>query len=163
MTATHREIGATVARLFEDVRAETKRAIENKLGRASLAMGISTVTDTGETRVSQTPRARRPGRRPVGAAAVVATVALPVLPGRPASVDGRLLARRGEAPGALSSLPAVAAPAAVPAAPTAKPQTNLTATSPDATTRPEEHAPAALDAQVAQAQGAQAKAARPSV
>ena len=40
MAASHREIGATVARLFEDVRGETKRAIETKLGRASMATGL---------------------------------------------------------------------------------------------------------------------------
>ena len=51
LAASQREIGATVARLFEDVRGETKRTIETKLGRASMATGLPAVSDTGETRV----------------------------------------------------------------------------------------------------------------
>src|SRR6185436_5215435 len=46
LAASHREIGATVARLFEDVRAETKRTIETKLGRASMATGLAPASDT---------------------------------------------------------------------------------------------------------------------
>ena len=61
--ASHREIGATVARLFQDVRGETKRAIETKLGRASVATGLRAVTESGETRVLRPAGRRRPGAR----------------------------------------------------------------------------------------------------
>ena len=41
---THRDIGATVARLFDDVRIETKAAIERQLGRISMTT-LPAVTD----------------------------------------------------------------------------------------------------------------------
>src|SRR3954469_3594978 len=66
LTASPRAIGAMVARLFADVRAETKRTIETKLGRASMATGLSAVSDTGETRVLRAggdDRQRRRRRR----------------------------------------------------------------------------------------------------
>jgi len=119
MTATPREIGATVARLFEDVRAETKRAIESKLGRASLAMGIPTMTATGETPVSQTPTVGRPGaRRFAAATAVIATIALVFL------ARYFVTHRVESAPPTASTLPAPPAPAVAPAAPIAKPHAN---------------------------------------
>ncbi len=64
LAASHREIGATVARLFDDVRRETKRTIEDKLGRASMATPIQAVTGTGETptgRRTGAPFGRAPG------------------------------------------------------------------------------------------------------
>jgi serine/threonine-protein kinase len=52
--ASHREIGATVARLFQDLRAQTKQAIEHKLGPLSgggvpAAAVDRVVNRTGET------------------------------------------------------------------------------------------------------------------
>ncbi len=65
LAASQREIGAMVARLFEDIRGETKRTIETKLGRASMATGLPAVSDTGETRIlrSGTGDQRGGGRR----------------------------------------------------------------------------------------------------
>jgi eukaryotic-like serine/threonine-protein kinase len=133
IAASHREIGATVARLFQDVRGETKRAIESKLGRGSLAM--KAVTESGETRVGQPASTARPRRRvvlgAVAGAGLLAIVALAVW-------------KNGATPPpATSVVPATTqAPAAAtaPAPPPAKPLTDLAATSPDATARPDEGA-----------------------
>jgi tRNA A-37 threonylcarbamoyl transferase component Bud32 len=132
LTASHREIGATVARLFEDVRGETKRAIEIKLGRASMATGLPAVSDTGETRVARAGGGARPGRRRLALAAaggvtVLALIAFAVWRGRSPSTQAKVIAPAAATP------PAAAAPA-----PAVKPQTNLTATSPDATAHPDE-------------------------
>jgi tRNA A-37 threonylcarbamoyl transferase component Bud32 len=63
---TQRDIGATVARLFADVRAETKVAIERKLGRASMtAIPIAAATR---------PRRRRVLLGVTGGAAIAAFV-----------------------------------------------------------------------------------------
>jgi serine/threonine-protein kinase len=51
---TQRDIGATVARLFADVRATTKAAIERQLGRASMT-GIPILTEPGRTPSAGTP------------------------------------------------------------------------------------------------------------
>jgi len=134
LAASHREIGATVAQLFADVRAETKRTIEAKLGRASMATGLAAVSDTGETRVLRASQPAR--RRPWGlmggvAAAVIALLAVVIW--RVASV----------APEAGSASPAVSRPrvgALAPPAPAAQAQASLTATSPDATAKPDETA-----------------------
>src|SRR4029079_821403 len=48
------DIGATVARLFADVRAETKTAIERKLGRASMT-AIPIFTEPARTPSAGTP------------------------------------------------------------------------------------------------------------
>jgi serine/threonine-protein kinase len=90
---TQRDIGATVARLFADVRAETKVAIERQLGRASMtaipiatevartpsagtSAPMTTTTTTAETPVAAA--ARPPRRRVVlgitGGAAIAAFV-----------------------------------------------------------------------------------------
>ena len=63
LAASQREIGAMVARLFEDIRGETKRTIETKLGRASMATGLPAVSDTGETRILQAGTGDRRRRR----------------------------------------------------------------------------------------------------
>src|SRR5262249_16201713 len=137
MAATHREVGAAVARLFADVRAETKRAIESKLGRASMATGMPAVTDTGETRAAR-PRAGRPRALVVmlGVAVGISPIAV--------GFWGGYVTKRAEltARGGVAS-PSIQAPAPAPAT---RPQTNLTAMSPDATARPEDHAPAAAEA-----------------
>ena len=141
LAATHKEIGAAVARLFADVRAETKRAIETKLGRASTSMPLTAVTGTGETPTGRTPAAVAGRYRFVIGAAVGATLIVVVA----------FAARRygGDAAPAptvapVTSSPATATPA--PVAPAARAQTNLTATSPDATTRPDEGAATTADA-----------------
>jgi serine/threonine-protein kinase len=146
MTPSHREIGATVARLFADVRAETKRAIESKLGRASLAVGVPAVTDTGETRVLRAAGAPPPRRRRLalaagvgGAALALIAIALAVWRGGPAPTESAAVARAAK-----ETSPAPGAPAAI--APAARPQTNLTATSPDAKATPEEAAASATAA-----------------
>jgi serine/threonine-protein kinase len=143
MTPSHREIGATVARLFADVRAETKRAIENKLGRASLAVGLPAATDTGETRVARAAGAR-PGRRRLALAAGAGLAALALVAiaawrsgSAPADAEASARAAKGAA--------TAPAPAAA-IAPAPKPQTNLTATSPDAKATPDETAASAAAA-----------------
>jgi serine/threonine-protein kinase len=139
MTPSHREIGATVARLFADVRAETKHAIESKLGRASLAVGLPAVTDTGETRVLRAAVAR-PRRRRLALAAGAGAAALAVI--------AFAAWRSGSAPTETDAVAGAAkdlAPAAS-AAPAAKPQTSLTATSPDGKATPDETAAAATTA-----------------
>src|SRR5262249_9799414 len=125
LSASHRSIGATITKLFEDVRAETKRAIEAKLGRASMTTPLLAVTGTTESRSARAARARR--RWVVAAtAAVVLTAA-----GAFAAWKNSTRATRTAAivPVAAPSSP-IATPA--PPAPGAKPLTNLTATSPDA-------------------------------
>ena len=82
LAASQREIGAMVARLFEDIRGETKRTIETKLGRASMATGLPAVSDTGETRILQSGTGDRRRRRlatiigvSVGAVALIGVAA----------------------------------------------------------------------------------------
>jgi serine/threonine-protein kinase len=141
LAATHKAIGAAVARLFADVRAETKRAIETKLGRASMSMPLTAVTGTGETPTGRTPAAVARRYRFVIGAAVAATmiVALAFAARRK---GGETAPASAVAPAASSQ--ATATPAA--AAPAAKERTNLTATSPDATTLPDEGTSATADA-----------------
>jgi tRNA A-37 threonylcarbamoyl transferase component Bud32 len=126
MAASHREIGAAVTRLFEDVRGATRRAIETKLGRASLIMPLKAVTGTGETPAA---RARRVSARlVVGLTAGLAlTAAVAVAAWRTSAV---------QAPAAPA--PPIAAPAPATPAPASPPATSLTATSPDATARSDE-------------------------
>jgi tRNA A-37 threonylcarbamoyl transferase component Bud32 len=141
LAATHKEIGAAVARLFADVRAETKRAIETKLGRASMSMPLTGVTGTGETPTGRTPAAVARRRRFVIAGAVGATLMAAV-------VFAAVRRNGGDAASAPTVAPVTSSPAATPApvAPAARAQTNLTATSPDATTRPDEGATSTADA-----------------
>ena len=141
LAATHRDIGAVVARLFADVRSETKRAIEMKLGRASMATPMAAVTGTGETPTGRAS-VEQANRRRLAIGAAVGAALIVVL---------ALAVRRnsdGPAPAAavapVTSSPAATTPTQV--APAAKPQTNLTATSPDATARPDEGATAAAGA-----------------
>src|SRR5262245_30253632 len=142
LAATHKEIGASVARLFADVRAETKRAIETKLGRASMSMPLTAVTGTAETPTGRTPAALARRRKFVIGAVFGAVVGVAlVLAARGKGKD--MAPARAVAPAASS--PAPATPAAV--APAAKAPTNLTATSPDATTRPDEGTATAADTQ----------------
>jgi hypothetical protein len=135
LSATPREIGETIARLFADIRIETKRTIEAKLGRASMATGLPAVSDTGETRVLPPTIARRRLRllAILGASAGVAALVGLVI----SRVTGEKAAAESVATAART-----AAPIAAPAAPVAKPHTNLAATSPDATPSPEEPAAA---------------------
>jgi len=141
LVASQREIGAMVARLFEDVRAETKRTIEAKLGRASMATGLPAVSDTGETRILRPQTDERSQKRlvlfvglGVSALAGIGFAASRLSP------DGTQAGSAASAVGA----PAPTAAAVVPA-PAAKPVTNLTATtSPDAMAGPDE--PAAVPA-----------------
>ena len=136
LAASQREIGATVARLFEDVRAETKRTIEAKLGRASMATGLPAVSDTGETRVLRPSDDRNQKR-------LVLFVGLGVSALAGIGLAASRLSSDGIHAGSTAS--AVAAPVATAAA---KPVTNLTATtSPDAMAKPDE--PAALPVPVA--------------
>jgi hypothetical protein len=134
LAASHREIGAAVTRLFEDVRAETKRTIEAKLGRASMATAVGAVTDTGETRLSG-PTAARPRRRlAVGLAAgagLLAGVGFAIWRSQVVTQPAAAVA---------PAAPAAAIPSAAPA-PAIANQANLTATSPDATVRPDEPTP----------------------
>src|SRR5262245_52075383 len=74
--AAPRQLGAAIARLFEDVRAETKRAIETKLGGASLIMPLKTVTGTGETPTARAPRVFGPRRVALSALAGAGLIAL---------------------------------------------------------------------------------------
>ena len=141
LAATHKEIGAAVARLFADVRAETKRAIETKLGRASMSLPLTAVTGTGETPTGRTPAAAAL-RRPFVIGGVVGFVALTVVLVFAARRSGGDRAPATLTPAASS--PATATPAPAPAA---KAQTNLTATSPDAQTKTDEGATAATEAQ----------------
>jgi tRNA A-37 threonylcarbamoyl transferase component Bud32 len=135
LEASHREIGETVARLFADVRAATKRTIETKLGRASMAAGLPAVSDTGETRVLRSFDGNRPRwRRIVGAAAVIATIGIAVV--------AYTIIRSVGSHEAETTVRGPAAPSMAAAARAAKPQTNLAATTPDATVRPEDSAPA---------------------
>jgi len=133
LAASHREIGAMVAHLFEDVRAETKRTIEAKLGRASMATGLAAVSDTGETRIARSPQRQRRwaliGGVTASVIALLAVVIWRVAGGAPEAES---------APSAAAARPGVGALA--PPAPAPKPQTNLTATSPDATAKPDETA-----------------------
>jgi hypothetical protein len=145
LTATQREIGATVARLFQDVRGETKRAIEDKLGRASLATGVAGVSDTGETRVMRASAAPRPTLRPWVKVAVVAAGVVVIALIASAVWRSNMVARQ-EATAVPTGAPSssVAPPAAL--APAAKAKTNLTETSPDAMAKPDESASAAVAA-----------------
>jgi serine/threonine-protein kinase len=130
LTTSHREIGETIAQLFADVRAETKRTIEAKLGRASMAHGLPSVSDTGETRILRAFAAAPPRwRRIAGVAALLAT-------GTIAFAAWRLFGHSVDLREAETTVRGAAATSAV--APAAKPATNLTATSPDATVRAEE-------------------------
>jgi serine/threonine protein kinase len=136
LTASQREIGATVARLFQDVRGETKRAIESKLGRASLATGVAGVSDTGETRVLRAPRPTLgPWVRVAVVAAGVATIALIA-----SAIWRSNIVARQETTIAPAGTQAAAAAAPAPLAPAAKQRTDLTATSPDAMAKPDEGA-----------------------
>ncbi len=77
---SHRQIGAAVCQLFEDVRAETRKAIERKLGPTSMVRQ-STTAEHGERTQSlahQSPRwmPHRPGGRVAAAAAVVIALAI---------------------------------------------------------------------------------------
>jgi len=119
---SHRDIGATVARLFADVRAETKTAIERKLGRASLT-SIPILAESGYTPSAGTPAAitptveapaaaRQPRRRVVlgmtGGAAIAAFVLV-------AWQSGVLSRGRHTGPiAAPAPLPALPAPTAPP-------------------------------------------------
>ena len=122
LAATHKEIGAAVARLFADVRAETQRAIETKLGRASMSIPLTAVTSTGETPTGRTPAAIAGRYRFVIGAAVGATLIV---------VLAFAARRNGGAPAPaptvapVTSSPAAATPA--PVAPAVKAQTNRTA------------------------------------
>ena len=130
MTASHREIGATVARLFEDVRTETKRALETKLGRASVATGLRAVTESGETRVLPPTSwvRRRLALGVIGGAVLTGVAAV-------AAWRSGALSRRAE-----HAAPAPPAQIATPAPP--PPPANPTAAPPAATTGPGEGAPA---------------------
>jgi hypothetical protein len=149
LAASHREIGAMVARLFEDVRTETKRTIETKLGRASMATGLPAVSDTGETRVLRAMNGNRPRwRRIAGVTATVAVVMFGLL-------TWRLLHSIGEERPE-SAVPAAAVAAPIPT-PATKAQTNLTAaTSPDATASANEPTAPAPATKPARATGARA-------
>jgi serine/threonine-protein kinase len=151
LTASQRAIGAMVARLFEDVRAETKRTIETKLGRASMATGLSAVSDTGETRVLRAGGDDRQGRRRRRLATIVGVTAGAV--GLIGFAASRLITARTTVE---SVPPRAAAPPAAAAA--AAPLTTLTATSPDATAKPDE--PAAVAAPAARPARAPAATAR---
>jgi hypothetical protein len=126
LAASHREIGATVARLFEDVRRETKRTIEAKLGRASMAMPIQSVTGTGETPTGRRAGAPASARLALGVVAVVGLIAVVAIAAW----------RRGAASPPAQSVAPAAAPAPiaapVPAAAPAKHEATVTPTSPDA-------------------------------
>jgi len=140
VAVTHRDIGATVARLFADVRAETKMAIERKLGRASLtAIPIFTepartpsagtlATAAGEAPAAPAPAdAPRPRRRRVllgvtGGAAIAAFVLALV-----AWQSGVL--SRGAAREAVA-LPAPPPPASLDVARIAKPSTPVPVATP---------------------------------
>jgi serine/threonine-protein kinase len=149
LTTSQREIGATVARLFEDVRAETKRTIEAKLGRASMATGLPAVSDTGETRVLRPASDERSQKRLV----LFVGLGVSALAG-----IGLAASRLGTeaTPAAPAAVAAVPGPAALPSP--AKPVTNLTATTPpDATAKPDEPAAAPPPtARPARASGARA-------
>jgi len=133
IAASHRDIGVTVARLFADVRTETKRAIEMKLGRASMATPIGAVTESGETRLPRPGAPEHRRRLAVGVAAGVGLIGLAALGvWRSGALKNAV---EPAAPNAPSRPSANAAPA--PSAPSPGPQTNLAATSPDATARPE--------------------------
>jgi serine/threonine-protein kinase len=141
LAASQREIGAMVARLFEDIRGETKRTIETKLGRASMATGLPAVSDTGETRILQSgtgdPRRRRLATIigvSVGAVALIGVAA--------ARLTAERTAVESVAPTAAAAQTAVPAPAAA----VTTPPTSLTATSPDATAKPDEPTAAAAPA-----------------
>ncbi len=153
LAASHREIGATVARLFDDVRRETKRTIEAKLGRASMAMPIQSVTGTGETPTGRRAGAPTGPRLALGVAAVVALIAVVAVASW----------RRGAAsPPAQSVIPAAApAPIAAPVAP-AKPEAILAPTSPDAIApRNEATTPAAAGPRPSRPAAARATTKRP--
>jgi len=155
IAASHREIGTTVARLFADVHSETKRAIEMKLGRASMSIPIRAVAgDSGELRAGQTPSALPPRRRL--ALAVIAGAGLIGFAGLGFWRSGAVTkAAESVAPAAAPTSP-IAAPAPAPAGP----QTHLTAKSPDAMARPEESTPApAAGPRAAKPGGGVAKAA----
>src|SRR5262245_11675053 len=133
LSASHRDIGATVARLFEDVRAETKRTIEMKLGRASMVTPLQAVTDTGESRITGRVSARRRWLAAAMAGVLLtAVVAFVAWKGTTRATQSASIAPTA-APASPTAMPA-------PPAPGGRPHTNLTATSPDATTRPEETA-----------------------
>ena len=138
LVTSQREIGATVARLFEDVRAETKRTIEAKLGRASMATGLPAVSDTGETRVLRPASDERSQKRLV----LFAGLGVSALAG--IWLAASRLSMEHAAPTATAAA-AVPAPAASPAP--AKPATLTATTSPDAMAKPDE--PAAAPAPVA--------------
>jgi len=137
LAASQREIGAMVARLFEDIRGETKRTLETKLGRASMATGLPAVSDTGETRILQSGTGDRRRRRAtiigvsVGAVALIGVAA--------ARLTAERTAVESVAPTAAAAQTAVPAPAAA----VTTPPTNLTATSPDATAKHDEPTAAA--------------------
>src|SRR5262245_2761838 len=128
LAATHKEIGASVARLFADVRAETKRAIETKLGRASTTMPLTAVTGTGETPTGRTPAAAAT-RRPFVIGGVVGFAALIAVLVFAARRNG------GERTPAPTAEPVISAPSAAPPAPVAP-----------ATTRTDEGATPTADA-----------------
>jgi serine/threonine-protein kinase len=125
LAARHREIGATVARLFEDVRRETKRTIETKLGRASMAVPIQAVTGTGETPTGRRADAPSGPRLALGVAAVVGLIAVVAI---------AAWRRSATPPPAQAVVPVAPAPIAVPApaAAPAKTEASLPPTSPDA-------------------------------
>ena len=151
LAASHREIGATVARLFQDLRGETKRAIETKLGRASVATGLRAVTESGETRVLRTPGVA-PGRarRRLALFGVIGGMTLMAVAALAAWQLGAFT--RPANPGASAPPPQqIAAP--IPVAPMPRPQASLTATSPDATARADEGVPAAPGVRPARASG----------
>jgi tRNA A-37 threonylcarbamoyl transferase component Bud32 len=142
LMTSQREIGAMVARLFADVRAETKRTIETKLGRASMTTGLPAVSDTGETRVLRSGAAGGDRRRKRLATIVGVSAGAAALIGVAA---WRLAAERTTVE---SAAPGVVAPTVAPA-PVAAPNgplTNLTATSPDATAKADEPTAAAAPA-----------------
>jgi eukaryotic-like serine/threonine-protein kinase len=102
--ASHRDIGATVARLFEDVRIEIKAAIERQLGRISM---------TALPAISDTPvPAGVPIARPVVRTAEYAPVAASVpVPGRRRAIAAAVAA------GILIATVLIAASALRPSAP----------------------------------------------
>ena len=136
LAASQREIGAMVARLFEDIRGETKRTIETKLGRASMATGLPAVSDTGETRILRSGTGDRRRRATIIGVSVGAVALIGVAAAR---LTAERTAVESVAPAAAAAQTAVPAPAAA----VTTPPTNLTATSPDATAKPDEPTAAA--------------------
>ena len=76
LAASHREIGATVARLFDDVRRETSGTIEAKPGARRWRFRSRPATGTGETPTGRRAGAPASARLALGVVAVVGLIAV---------------------------------------------------------------------------------------